>query len=70
MVCALGVLLMGDSILFYPAQSPSSLAVYERGHLSAGEIFRFGVLMTGVAYITTMTTTLLWWRIVGLPWRM
>jgi di/tricarboxylate transporter len=70
MVCALGVLLMGDSILFYPAQSPSSLAVYERGHLSAGEIFRFGVFMTGVAYVTTMTTTLLWWQIVGLAWRM
>ncbi len=70
MVCALGVLLMGDSILFYPAQSPSSIAVYERGHLTAGEIFRFGVFMTGVAYVTTLTTTLLWWRIVGLAWRM
>ncbi len=70
LVCALGVLLMGDSILFYPAQSPSSLAVYERGHLSAGEIFRFGVFMTAVAFVSTMTTTLLWWRIAGLDWRM
>ena len=46
------------------------LAVYERGHLSAGEIFRFGVFMTAVAFITTLTTTLLWWRIAGLAWRM
>lgn len=68
LVCALGVLLMGDSILFYPAQSPSSLAVYERGHLPAGEIFRFGVFMTAIAYVTTMTTTLYWWKIVGVVW--
>jgi len=68
LTCALGVLLMGDSILFYPAQSPSSLAVYERGHLHAGEIFRFGLFMTGVAFITTLTTTLLWWHIAGVAW--
>ncbi|MFP6892081.1 MAG: SLC13 family permease [Nitrospinota bacterium] len=68
LACALGVLLMGDSILFYPAQSPGSLAVYERGHLTAGEIFRFGLFMTGVSFVTTLTTTLLWWRIAGLDW--
>ena len=59
---------MGDSILFYPAQSPGSLAVYERGHLTAGEIFRFGLFMTGVSFVATLTTTLLWWRIAGLDW--
>jgi anion transporter len=69
LVCALGVLLMGDSILFYPAQSPSSLAVYERGHLTAGEIFRFGMFMTAVAFATTLTATLLWWQIAGVAWR-
>ncbi|MBT7855469.1 MAG: hypothetical protein HN720_00940 [Nitrospinaceae bacterium] len=61
---------MGDSILFYAAQSPGSVAVYERGHLSAGEVFRFGVFMTIVAFVTTMTASLLWWRIVGVAWRM
>ena len=70
LVCALGVLVMGDSILFYAAQSPGSVAVYERGHLSAGEVFRFGVFMTIVAFVTTMTASLLWWRIVGVAWRM
>ena len=65
LVCALGVLVMGDSILFYPAQSPASIAVNERGHISAGEVFRFGVYMTAVAFVTTMTASLLWWGIVG-----
>ena len=42
-VCGLAAMIAGDAVLYYPAQSASSLAVYERGHLTAGEIFRFGL---------------------------
>ena len=46
LICGLAVMIAGDAVLYYPAQSASSLAVYERGYLSAPEIFRFGVWMT------------------------
>ncbi|HET7160547.1 MAG TPA: SLC13 family permease, partial [Burkholderiales bacterium] len=40
MICGLAVMIGGDAVLYYPAQSASSLVVYERGYLSAPEIFR------------------------------
>lgn len=67
--CGLAVMIVGDTVLFYPAQSASALVVYERGHITAGEVFRFGLLMTAVAYIVTLTFNLLWWEAVGFPWK-
>ncbi|OGL60084.1 MAG: hypothetical protein A3J27_00475 [Candidatus Tectomicrobia bacterium RIFCSPLOWO2_12_FULL_69_37] len=67
--CGLAVMIMGDTVLFYPAQSASALVVYERGHITAGEVFRFGLLMTAAAYAVTMTFSLLWWEAVGFAWR-
>ncbi len=45
----------------------SSLVVYERGYLSALEIFRFGVLMTIVAFIVVLVIALPYWTLVGEP---
>ncbi len=50
-LCGLMVMIVGDAVLYYPAQSASSLVVYERGFLSAAEIFRFGILMTFIAVL-------------------
>jgi di/tricarboxylate transporter len=61
------VMIAGDAVLYYPAQSASSLAVYERGYLSAPEIFRFGVWMTLVALGVVLTIALPYWRFVGEP---
>ena len=47
LVCGLAVTIAGDAVLYYPAQSASSLVVYQRGHLTAPEIFRFGVVDDG-----------------------
>jgi len=49
----------------YPARSASSLAVYQRGYLSAPEIFRFGVMMTLVAFVVVLAIALPYWRFVG-----
>ena len=38
LVCALVVMMTGDAVLYYPVQSGSALVIYERGHVSAGEI--------------------------------
>ena len=69
-VCGLVVMIAGDAVLYYPAQSASSLVVYERGHLSAAEIFRFGVCMTLVAYVVVLCVALPYWAMVGEPLRL
>jgi sodium-dependent dicarboxylate transporter 2/3/5 len=66
-VCGLLMMIAGDAVLYYPAQSASSLVVYERGHLSAPEIFRFGLWMTLVAYVIILCIALPYWAAVGEP---
>ena len=68
-ICGLVVMIAGDAVLYYPAQSASSLVVYERGHLSGADIFRFGVWMTLVAYLTVLLIALPYWALVGEPLR-
>jgi sodium-dependent dicarboxylate transporter 2/3/5 len=65
--CALVVMITGDAVLYYPAQSASALVIYERGHLGAGEIFRFGLWMTLVAYVAILLVALPYWGLVGEP---
>ena len=69
-VCGLAVMIAGDAVLYYPAQSASSLAVYERGYLTAPEIFRFGVCMTLIAFAVVLLIALPYWASVGEPLRM
>ena len=65
MICGLAVMIGGDAVLYYPAQSVSSLAVYERGYLSAPEIFKFGVWMTLIAFVVVLVVALPYWAAVG-----
>lgn len=69
-VCGLAVMIAGDAVLYYPAQSASSLVVYERGHLTATEIFRFGLWMTFVAYLAVLLVALPYWTAIGEPLRL
>lgn len=70
MICGLAVMIAGDAVLYYPAQSASSLAVYQRGYLSAPEIFRFGIWMTLVAFIVVIAIAIPYWTALGEPLRM
>jgi len=65
MICGLAVMIAGDAVLYYPAQSASSLAVYERGYLSAPEIFRFGIWMTLIAFVVVLAVALPYWAAIG-----
>ena len=69
-ICGLAVMIAGDAVLYYPAQSASSLAVYERGYLSAPEIFRFGLYMTVIAFVVVVAVALPYWSAVGEVLRM
>jgi len=66
-LCGLIVTIAGDAVLYYPAQSASSLVVYERGHLGAGEIFRFGILMTALGAVVVLAVALPYWAVIGEP---
>jgi anion transporter len=68
-ICGLAAMIAGDAVLYYPAQSASSLAVYERGYLSAPEILRFGIWMTVVAFLVVLAVAVPWWGAVGEPLR-
>jgi di/tricarboxylate transporter len=68
-ICALVVMITGDAVVYYPAQSSSALVIYERGHVSAGEILRFGLWMTLVGWIAILVVALPWWSLVGEPLR-
>ncbi|MBI2204430.1 MAG: anion permease [Candidatus Rokubacteria bacterium] len=67
LVLGLVVTVAGDAVLYYPAQSASSLVVYQRGHLTAAEIFRFGVWMTALAFLVVLVIALPYWGLVGEP---
>lgn len=67
LICALSVMIAGDAVLYYPAQSASSIVICERGYLTAGEIFRFGVWMTVAAFCLVMFIALPYWSAVGEP---
>lgn len=69
MICGLAVMVGGDAVLYYPAQSVSSLAVYERGYLSAPEIFKFGVWMTLIAFVVVLVVALPYWALMGVTLR-
>jgi len=69
LVCALVVMMTGDAVVYYPAQSASALVIYERGHISAGEMLKFGLWMTFVGWIAILLVALPWWSLVGEPLR-
>jgi len=69
LVCALVVMMTGDAVVYYPAQSASALVIYERGHVSAGEMLKFGLWMTFVGWIAILLVALPWWSLVGEPLR-
>jgi sodium-dependent dicarboxylate transporter 2/3/5 len=67
LVCALVVMMTGDAVVYYPAQSASALVIYERGHVSAGEVLKFGLWMTLVGWLAILAVALPWWGLVGEP---
>jgi anion transporter len=65
LVCALVVMITGDAVLYYPAQSASALVIYDRGHVTAREILMFGIWMTLVAYVAILFIALPYWSFLG-----
>ena len=65
LVCGLAVVVIGDSVVFYPAGGAASLLIFQRANITAPEVFRFGVIMTLVAMAVLFSVVLPYWDLVG-----
>ena len=65
LVCGLAVVVVGDSVVFYPAAAAGSVFIYQRANLSAPEVLRAGVIMTLVAIAVLFAFAVPYWGIVG-----
>jgi nitrate reductase alpha subunit len=50
----LAAMIAGDAVLYHPVQSASSLAVYQRGYLTARKVFGFSVRMTLITFAVVL----------------
>ncbi len=65
MVCGLAVVIVGDSVVYYPAAATGSVFIYQRADISAPEVLRTGVIMTLIAIMVLMAVALPYWGVVG-----
>ena len=64
-VCGLAVVVVGDSIVFYPASATASVFIYQRAEIKASEVLRMGIIMTFISIGVLFTVVLPYWNLVG-----
>ena len=64
-ICGLAVVIVGDSIVFYPAGGTASVFIYIRAEIRSPEVFRLGVIMTLVSIATLFGVALPYWHMLG-----
>ena len=65
MVCGLAVVIVGDSVVYYPAAATASVFIYQRAAISAPEVMRAGIIMTLAAVGVLMAFAVPYWSVVG-----
>ena len=64
-VCGLAVVVVGDSVVYYPASATASVFIYQRAEIRAQEVLRMGIVMTGIAIGVLFLIVLPYWSMVG-----
>jgi di/tricarboxylate transporter len=64
-VCGLAVVVVGDSVVYYPASATASVFIYQRAEIRAQEVLRMGIVMTGIAIGVLFLIVLPYWAMVG-----
>ena len=67
LVCGMAAVVVGDSVVYYPAGGASGVFIFQRAQISAPEVFRFGLVMTVVAIAVLFLLVLPYWGLVGQP---
>ena len=65
MVCGLAVVIVGDSVVYYPAAAAGSVFIYQRADISSPEVLRTGIIMTVIAIAVLMAFAVPYWGVVG-----
>ena len=65
LVVGLAVVIVGDSVVYYPAGGAASVLIFQRANLRSPEVFRLGLIMTVVAIGVLFAIVLPYWRLVG-----
>ena len=65
LVCGMAVVVVGDAVVYYPAQSPSSVFIFTRANLAGPEVFRLGMIMTLAAMAILFAVVLPYWSLLG-----
>ena len=64
-VCGLAVVVVGDSVVFYPAGATASVFIFQRAELRGLEVVRVGLIMTVIAVGVLFIAVLPYWNLVG-----
>ena len=64
-VCGLAVVVVGDSVVFYPAGATASVFIFQRAEIRTSEVLRMGLIMTAIAIGVLFTIVLPYWGMVG-----
>ena len=67
LVVGLTVVVVGDSLVYYPAASTSSVFIYARADIGASSVFRLALAMTVVAIGVVFLVAIPYWSLVGQP---
>ena len=65
LVCGMAVVVVGDAVVYYPAQTASSIFVLTGAEIRGPEVFRFGVVMTLTAVAVLFAIALPLWGLLG-----
>ena len=66
LLCGLAIVVVGDSVVYYPASATASVIIFQRANLPGPEVFRFGVVMTVVTMAVLFAVVLPYWKLIGL----
>ena len=64
-VCGLAVVVVGDSVVYYPASATASVFIYQRAQIRAYEVVKMGIFMTAIAIAVLFIIVLPYWILVG-----
>ena len=67
LVVGMVVVVVGDSLVYYPAASSSSVFIYERAEIEAATVFRLALAMAVVAIGVVFVVAVPYWNLVGQP---
>jgi anion transporter len=67
LVAGMAVVVVGDSLVYYPAAGNSGVFIYQRAEIGASIVFRFALAMTAVAIGVLFAVAVPYWGLVGQP---